>query len=177
MSSKPFAIMAIFDSPQAIYRAAERVRDSGYRHWDTLTPFPVHGLERAMGLRRSRVPVFVFAGGAVGLFLGFFLAWYTGSYDYPLIVGGKPYFSPIFPFPVAYEMTILLAAFGAFFGQFITNQLPRHHHPVMDHPSFAAVTDDRFALVIETRDPLYDSAQTPRLLQELGGRDIALVND
>lgn len=173
--SKPYGIIALFDSPTDVYHAAEVVRDSGFRHWDVLTPFPIHGLDQAMGLRRSRVPAFALAGGVVGFITGMFIAWYMGAHDYPLIVGGKPYFSPIFPFPIAYEMTILLASFGAFFGQFLTNFLPMHYHPVMHYDKFPAVTDDKFAIVIEIRDPHFHPQQTPALLEELGGRDIALL--
>ena len=173
--SKHYGIIALFDSPSEIYHAAEKVRDAGFRHWDALTPFPVHGLDAAMGLRRSKVPIFTFVGGAIGLVTGFFIVWYMNAHDYPLVVGGMPYFSPIFPFPVAYELTILLAAFGSFFGQFITNRLPMHYHPVMNYEKFPAVTDDRFAIVIEAADPHYDENATRAFLEELGGKEIAVL--
>ena len=91
-----------------------------------------------------------------------------GAYDFPLIVGGMPYFSPIFQFPIAYELAILLAAFGAFFGMFITNFLPQHYHPIMNMDGWEQITDDAFALVIETDDPNYDPEKTRALLEEIG---------
>lgn len=172
MAEKTNGLGALFDSASAIYHAAERVRDAGYQRWDAHTPFPVHGLDGAMGLRRSRVPAFALTGGAIGFFTGMLLAWYMGEFDYPLIVGGKPLFSPIFSFPVAYELTILFAAFGSFFGMFITNLLPMHYHPVMNHPGWAAVTDDRFLIYIESADALFDREKTRAFLEDIGGREI-----
>ncbi|MDX2111248.1 MAG: DUF3341 domain-containing protein [Verrucomicrobiota bacterium] len=175
--SKSYGLIALFDTPHAIMHAAEVVRDAGYTHWDTLTPFPVHGLDKAMGLKRSKVPLFTFIGGVTGFIFGMSLAWYTGELAYPLVVGGKPLFSPIFPFPVAYEMTILLASFGTLAGMFITNRLPQHHHPVMDYSQFVRVTDDKFALVIESDDPKFESTQTRTFLEALGGHSIEQVNE
>ncbi len=168
MAEKPYGLAAIFDSAPAIYRAAKRVRDAGYKNWDVFTPFPVHGMDEAMGLSRSRVGAFVLVGGVVGFFTGMLLAWYMGAYDFPLIVSGMPYFSPIFPFPIAYELAILLGAFGAFFGMFITNLLPQHYHSIMNMDGWEQITDDAFALVIEAGDPNYDPEKTRALLEEIG---------
>ena len=176
MSTEKFGIVAAFDTPYDVYHAAEKVRDAGFTKWDIHTPFPVHGLPHAQGLKRSKVPMFTLAGGVLGFVTGMLMAWYMGAYDYPLIVGGKPYFSPIFPFPVAYELTILLAAFGTFFGMFITNMLPQHYHPVMNYPGWARVMDDKFIIVIETKDPKYNTEETRKMLEELGGKDIVEVD-
>ncbi len=112
--SKTFGLIATFGNTHNLYKAAEEICEAGFRHWDVYSPFPVHGLEGAMGLERSKVPAFTLIGGVTGFITGMFIAWYMGEFDFPLVVGGKPLFSPIFPFPVAYEMTILLASFGAF---------------------------------------------------------------
>jgi hypothetical protein len=173
--SKPYGYLALFDSAPAIYHAAQSVREAGYRKWDVLTPFPVHGLDGAMGLRRSKVPVFTLCGGVTGFLTGMFLAWYMGQFDFPLIVGGKPFFSPIFPFPVAYELTILLAAFGTLGGMFITNKLPMHYHPVMHYDKFRHLTDDKFAVVIEAGDELFSVEATRAFLQQLGPVEIAVI--
>lgn len=175
--SKTYGILALFESAPAIYEAAKRVRDAGYKHWDCITPFPVHGLDGAMGLKRSKVPVFTFIGGFIGFWTGYFIAWYMGQFDYPLIVGGKPFFSPIFPFPVAYELTILLAAFGTLGGMFITNRLPMHFHPVMNFDKFPQLTDDKFAVVIESRDALYSAEGTREFLEGLHPVEIAVLQE
>ena len=99
------------------------------------------------------------------------------SYDYPLIVGGKPYFSAIFPFPVFYELTILFAAFGTLFGMFFLNRLPRHNHPVFEHKGFGRTGDDKFMIVIEVEDPKFDDEETESFLKELGGKSITVIRE
>jgi hypothetical protein len=175
--SKPYGYLALFESAPAIYHAAASVREAGYTRWDVLTPFPVHGLDGVMGLKRSKVPVFTLIGGVIGFCTGMLIAWFMGQYDYPLIVGGKPYFSPIFPFPVAYELTILLAAFGTLGGMFITNRLPMHHHPVMNYDKFRHLTDDKFAVVIESEDELFSEEETRSFLEGLKPAEIAVIAD
>jgi len=175
--SKPYGYLALFGSAPAIFHAAESVREAGYKRWDVLTPFPVHGLDGAMGLKRSRVPAFTLVGGIIGFCTGMFIAWFMGAYDYPLIVGGKPFFSPIFPFPVAYELTILLAAFGTLGGMFITNRLPMHYHPVMNYGKFRHLTDDKFAVVIEADDELFSEAETRAFLENLGPEEVTLISE
>ena len=168
-----YGILGLFETAPQVYHAAEKVRDAGFKRWDVIAPFPIHGIDKAMGLKRSRVPAFTLAGGCIGFITGMLTVWYMNAYDYPLIVGGKPYFSPIFPFPIAYELTILLAAFGTFFGQFITNLLPQHYHPTMNYEKFHRLTDDRFAIVIEAKDPGYDEVRTRELLTKLGATEVA----
>ena len=175
--SKQYGYLALFDSAPAVYHAAQSVREAGFKKWDVLAPCPVHGLDGAMGLKRSKVPVFTLCGGVIGFFTGMFIAWYMGQFDYPLIVGGKPFFSPIFPFPVAYELTILLAAFGTLGGMFITNRLPMHYHPVMNYDKFRHLTDDKFAVVIEAADELFSATETREFLESLQPQEIAVITD
>ena len=98
MAAPSHGLIATFNTAPELYHAAEKIRDAGYRHWDCITPFPVHGLDKAMGLRRSIVPRISLAGGIAGFFTGMTMIWWTGAYDYKLIVGGKPLFSPMFAF-------------------------------------------------------------------------------
>jgi hypothetical protein len=175
LQKKPFGFVAQFNSAPAIYQAAEKVRDQGFTHWDTFTPFPVHGLDRAMGIRRSTLPRMTLAGGILGFITGNLMTWFMNAFDYPLIVGGKPYWSPIFPFPVHYELTILFAAFGTFFGMFLYNRLPQHYHPVFDYPNFSKIMDDSFLVVIEAKDPQFDIEKTKEFLLALGGQNITLI--
>ena len=113
-----YGLSATFNSASDLYEAAGKVREEGFTNWECYTPIPVHGLDAQMGVGRSNVPRFTLAGGLTGFTTGMLLVWYMNSYDYPLIVGGKPFFSPIFPFPVFYELTILFSAFGTLFGMF-----------------------------------------------------------
>lgn len=164
--------MAVFDTVPAVFHAAEAVRDAGYKFWDCITPFPVHGLDRAMGVRRSKVPRFSLAGGLLGFTTGMSMIWFTGAFDYPLIVGGKPYFSPMFAFPVSYELTILFTAFATIGGMFILNRLPMHYHPVLKADQIVRGLDDKFLVVIEARDPKFNLAATKALLEKAGGKEI-----
>lgn len=172
-----YGLIAEFKTVSGVMNAAEKIRDEGFTKWDVLTPFPVHGLDAAMGLKRSKVPFFTFVGGLTGMIIGILMVWYMNAYDYPLTVGGKPFFSPIFPFPIFYELTILLAAFGTFFGMFITNKLPMHHHPLFEHFGFNRATDDHFWIVIETSDPKFNFNRIKTLLAGLGGLEITLLEN
>lgn len=172
MSTQPYGLIAMYDTPADIMHAAEQVRDAGYKFWDVISPFPVHGLDRAMGIRRSRVPRISILGGITGFCTGMTLIYWIGVVHYRLIIGGKPLFSPLFAFPVSYELTILFTAFATIGGMFVLNRLPMHYHPVMKLPTMYRGTDDRFFLVIETRDPRFNPANTRALLEKSGGRDI-----
>jgi len=172
MAAEPYGLIAAFDTTAELYGAAKGVRDAGYRNWDCISPLPVHGLDKAMGLRRSIVPRISLAGGITGFCTGMSLIWYVDGYDYRIIVGGKPFFSPLFAFPVSYELTILFTAFATIIGMFVVNRLPMHYHPVLKYDEVHRATSDRFFVVIERQDPRYDAVGTRKLLESLGGRDI-----
>ncbi len=172
MSAQPYGLIATFETPAEVYHAAEQVRDAGYKHWDVISPCPIHGLDKAMGLKRSIVPRISLAGGITGFITGMTLIWWTDAFDYPLIVGGKPLFSPMFAFPVSYELTILFTAFATIIGMFVVNGLPMHYHPVLKYDKIRRGMDDQFFIVIEARDPRFNAANTGVLLQKIGGKEI-----
>jgi len=172
MSAQPYGLIATFETTADVYHAAEQVRDAGYKNWDCITPFPIHGLDKAMGLKRSIVPRISLAGGITGFCTGMSMIWWTGAVDYKLIVGGKPYFSPMFAFPVSYELTILFTAFATIGGMLFLNGLPMHYHPVLKYENIKRGMDDLFFIVIETRDPRFNLANTKALLAKAGGKDI-----
>ncbi len=177
MPQKLYGLIARFRDCPELYNAAKKVRDAGFKKWDVFAPLPIHGMDAAMGLKRSKVPFFTFIGGATGLTIATLMIWYMNAYDYPLVVGGKPYFSPVFPFPVMYELTILLAAFGTLFGMFITNKLPRHNHPVFNLERFKRGSDDEFFIVIESKDPHFELEKTKGFLEEIGGLEITSLEN
>lgn len=172
MAAQPYGLVATFDNSVAIYHAAEKVRDAGYKNWDVISPCPLHGLDKAMGLKRSIVPRISLAGGITGFCTGMSLIFYADAYTYPLVVGGKPLFSPLFAFPVSYELTILFTAFATIIGMFVVNGLPMHYHPVLKYPKIKRGLDDLFFIVIETRDPRFHAENTRALLARIGGTDI-----
>lgn len=177
-ANKLFGLMAEFESPAQIVAAAEKVRDAGYRWWDCHTPFPVHGLDQAMGIRATILPVLVFFGGLTGAIAALVLQIFTNatSFDmwaivwvrgYDYFISGKPMMSiPAF-IPVTFELTVLLASLTVFFGLLLLNGLPRLYHPVFKSRQFARASDDRFFLVIEAKDPQFSRRKTEELLQSL----------
>lgn len=172
MSRNFHGLIARFESPAALMHAAEAVRDAGYVDWDVITPFPIHGMDAAMGLKRSRVPRFTLAGGISGFTGGMLMIWWMNAFDYPLVVGGKPMFSPLFAFPVSYELTILLASFATILGMFVLNRLPMHYHPVLKYDRVHQCTDDSFFIVLDARDFRFTQDGARRLLQNAGAAEI-----
>ena len=173
----PYAILAEFETPAAVLRAAEKVRDAGYRQWDVFTPFPVHGMDRAMGLQNSKVGWFSFIGGCTGYATGMLMIWFMNAHDYRIVIGGKPMFSPFYSFPPSYELTILFGSFGALLGMLFLNRLPRLHHPLLKNRRFALATHDRFFVVIETADVRYSKTKPASCWRSLGGTHIEMVEE
>jgi hypothetical protein len=176
-TAKSYGIIAEFDTPADAMHAAEKVRDAGFRRWDVFTPFPVHGMDRAMGLKNSKVGWFAFIGGVTGYTCGMLMIWYLNAVDYPILVGGKPMFSPYSAFPPSYELTILFGAFGSLGGMLFLNKLPRLHHPLLKHRRFAQATHDKYFIVIETDDPKYSETETRQLLETAGSKHIEMVEE
>src|SRR5690554_6651844 len=161
---KLYGLLAEFDTPAAIYHAAERVRDAGYRWWDCHVPFPVHGLDKAMGVRPTILPILVFFCGLTGTTVAFLLQWYTNAVNikfwavpgvpiegYAFFISGKPFLSLPAWIPVMFELTVLFSSVGCFILVLILNGLPRLYHPLFRVPRFARATDDRFFVLIEAR--------------------------
>src|SRR6187549_522932 len=124
--------LAEFESPSKIYKASEKLRDAGFQRWDVHSPFPIHGLNEAMGVKRSILPWFVCIGGMTGTLTAFLLAYVTQVIIYPTVVQAKPaniFTTPAF-FPIMFELTILIAAFTSLFGCFAFMGLPRLNHPL-----------------------------------------------
>ncbi len=164
---KLYGLLIKIHSVDELIDVSGRIAKAGYQLWDAISPFPVHGLDKAMGLKRSKIPYLTLLGGLTGFSTGVAMVWYMNAHDYPLIVGGKPFFSPIFPFPVFYELTILCAAFATFFGMFLSNRLPQHHHPVFDAPGIEKASDDQFFIYIEAKDKLFDLEATTHFINRI----------
>jgi hypothetical protein len=172
--TRPFALVGYFETPGQLYHACEQVKEAGFKQ-DAHTPFPVHGLEKAMGLPPSKLPWIVlghaFLGGT-GIFA--LMAW-VHAIDYPQNISGKVLFAWQAYVPVTFEITVLLSAFGAFFGMWALNRLPQLFHPVMQHPSFERASDDRFFISIETEDEAVDIERARALLKKLGAHEVMEV--
>jgi hypothetical protein len=167
-----YGLMAEFEAPEDLLRAARRAYEEGYRHMDAYTPFPVEGLAEAIGFRRNAVPFLVLIGGIIGCAGGFLLQYWASAIAYPLNVGGRPYLSwPSF-IPVTFEMTVLVAALAAVLGMLALNRLPEPYHPVFNVPRFAFASRDRFFLCIEATDPKFDREVTEGFLKLAGAREV-----
>ncbi len=176
-STDKWGIVAEFESASAIYQAAEKTTAQGYTRVDAHTPFPVHGLDKALRQGQSHLGWIVICCGMTGILLAQLMMWWMNDVDYTMWVAGKePYAWPT-TIPVTFELMVLLSGFGAVFGMFGLNKLPRLNHPIFTHKTFWRVTDDRFFLSIEATDPKFDSQQTVRFLESIGGKNVAVVED
>ena len=173
----PVMCLAEFSTPGQVMHAAEAVRDKGFKRWDVHTPFPVHGMDKAMGLGDSHLGWIVLIIGLLGCIGGFTMMWWMNGVDYPIIVGGKPGFTPPSMIPIMFECTVLLAGFGAVFGMLGLNQLPRHHHPVFYSDRFQKASDDRFFISIEANDPKFDPTETVSFLESLSSENVELLHE
>jgi hypothetical protein len=169
-----YGVMGMFETPAELFHACEKLRDKGYLHFDAQTPFPVHGLEKAMGLKPSRIPFLSLMGGATGLASGLALTYYC-NFDYPLNIAGKPPFSWQIYIPIYFELTILLTALTTFVALWAMCGLPRFFHPTMTHKSFHRTTTDGFFLVVEAKDPKFNLGKVTDLLTSLGAKDVEEV--
>lgn len=170
-------ILAEFDTPTELVDAARKVRDAGYTKTDAFSPFPLHEIDEALGIKRSILPYLILAGGITGLLSGFGLQYFIHVIDWPIIVGGRPAFSlPAF-IPPMFELTILFAAFVAVFGMLFLNGLPAPYHPVFNVPRFALATREKFFLIIESTDPKYDYAETKSFMESLDPQEVFDVEE
>ena len=176
----PSIVLAEYKSAHDVLHAAEKVRDAGYIRWDTHTPFPVHGMDRAMGLRDSRLGWIVIVFALTGLTGAFVMMHWMNGVDYPTVVGDKPPGAPeTLPsmVPILFELTILLSAFGAVLGMLHLNRLPRHHHPVFESDRFRLASDDRFFISIEADDPKFDLEKTRALLAGAHAANVEVIEE
>jgi len=170
-----WGVMAEFETVDQVLHAAREVRKAGFSKWDAHTPFPVHGMDEAMGIRPTRLPWVILAMGAVGVGAAQLMQHWMNGVDYPFIISGKPLVSWPSSIPITFEMMVLFAAFTAFFAMWMANDLPRWFHPLLRKPRFARATNDRFFVAIEARDPQFDPARTSEFLKRLHPASVELV--
>lgn len=169
-------ILGEFAAPQAMLAAARALREAGHAELDAYSPYPLHGLDEALGLKKSKVPLLVFGGGMTGAIGGYLLQWWCNAIDYPINVGGRPLHSPPAFIPVTFELAILLGAFGAFFGLMMLMRLPRLHHPVFEAEAFRSASLDRFWVSVCTSDEARTD-EIRRALTDLGASETAIVEE
>jgi mono/diheme cytochrome c family protein len=170
-------VVAQFDTAQALTAAATRVREEGFRRWDAHSPFPVHGLDRAMGIRMTILPWLVLGAGMSGGAVAVVLQWWTNGVHYPLIISGKPLFSLPANIPVTFELIVLGSALTAFFGALALSLLPQYWHATFSSKAFARVTTDGFFISIDAADPKFDEPAVCHLLKSIGATSVDTCHD
>ncbi len=175
---KVHGIVAEYSSVDTLLDACHRVRDAGYTKIDAFTPFAVHGIDKALGIKPTVLPWIVLACGLTGLTTGLVMQIWMNAINYPYIISGKPFVLSLPAFmPVVFELTVLLSCFGAFFGMWALNGLPKFSNPMFTDPRFDRVTDDRFFLYIDAKDERFEAAGVEKLLGDTGTQYIQSVVD
>ena len=169
-------LLAEFDSPGELLRAAERTRAAGYVRIDAFSPFPIHGLDEAIGFKENKVAPIILAGGICGLLGGFGLQYWTQVIEYPMNIGGRPAYYWVAWIPPTFEMTILFAALAGTVGMLALNGLPQPYHPLFNAPRFALASRNRFFFCIEARDPKFDRDKVREFLLARHPREVVDVD-
>lgn len=177
MKENLYGLLAEFNTPTELVEAARKTREAGYTRTDAFSPFPIHEMDEALGIKRSILSFLIFGGGLLGLLGGLGMQVYLMGVEYPLNVGGRPYLSwPSF-IPITFECTILLASATAVFGMLFLNGLPQPYHPVFNVPRFALASREKFFLVIETTDPNFKYEETSEFMQGLHPQEVYDVDE
>ena len=174
--TRTWGLLARFDSPGSLLCAARETTKAGYKKFDVYTPFPVHGMDQAMGMGRSKLG-WIVAGGALAGFVTSVILQYYVAWDYPLIHQGKPFYAWQPYTIVCFELTVLFAAFAAVFGIMYLNGLPQWYHPTLKKNVFAKASDNGFFLTIEAADEKYDTVKTMEFLRSIGALEIEEVEE
>ena len=170
-----YCLLAEFKDPKALMNAAESIKNEGYIDFDCYSPFPIHGLDDAMGLSRSIIGYIVGIGCIVGATAGLGLQWWSSTIEYPIIISGKPFFSWQAYMIITFVLMVLGGAFSALIGMFHLNRMPTFHHPLFNSENFKKATDNGFFMSIEYKDPLFDLEGTKEFLESLGSISIEEV--
>jgi hypothetical protein len=169
---KMVGMVGLYDSPDELFQAAERVRDAGYRKWDCHTPYPVHGLDEAMGLRDSPVPYFTITAGFIGVAIALLMTGGLSVWQFPIRIGGKALFSWQAFVAICFELFVLLAAVTTMGAMLVYCKLGRWHSPLHDSDVMREIIADRFAIVLDAADEKYTEAAARELLKATGCCDI-----
>ncbi|HET6528774.1 MAG TPA: DUF3341 domain-containing protein [Balneolaceae bacterium] len=176
-NKKVYGVLAEFRNPKELVDAAATVRKSGYNNFDTYAPFPIHGMETAMGVKKSQLGWIVFVGGLLGCIGALALMVWVMGYEYPLNISGKPYINIPIYIPITFELTVLFSAFAAVFGMISLNKLPRFHNPLFGVKRFEKACDDGFFLCIEASDDLFSEEKVSKLFSDNDATHIETVYD
>ena len=176
-NNSTYGVLAEFRNPKELVDAATSVRKSGYKDFDTYAPFPIHGMEKAMGVKKSPLGWIVLAGGITGFVGALALMIWVMGYEYPMNISGKPFINIPIYVPITFEITVLLSAFAAVFGMFFLNNLPRFNNPLFNVDRFDQASDDGFFVCVEASDDLFAEEKVTKLFRDNGATHIETVYD
>lgn len=169
-------LLAEFSDPGALVHAVEGLREKGYTQLDTFSPFPIHGMDRAMGLPFSKLGFLVFGGAVTGGSLGALMQWWMSAVDYPINISNKPLFAWESSIPIIFELTILFSALTAVGGMLALNGLPKPYNPLFHSDRFGRATDDAFFVHVSMRDGAFSRSTTAADLADLGALAVEYVD-
>jgi len=172
---KVYAVMGDFAEPDELVEAGRKIRSLGYTKLDAMSPFPVHGIDEALAIPRSKIGWIVICAAITGILTAQGLFYYVGVINYPLVIGGKPLFDFTFTIPPTFELAVLFSSLCTFLCTWGLSGLPRLYHPSLNYKKAHAASDDRFILVIESDDPKFDPQQTAADLAGVGAENVEVV--
>jgi len=183
-TSRLVGVLAEFDGPDQLVEACNQARLAGIRKMDAYSPFPVHGIDSAIGIGRTKLPFFVLAVGLSAIVIGLGLQYAVNATDaigpfpgYPFRISGKPQFSLPANIPVTFEIIVLASSFAAFLGMLVMNGLPKFANPLHRIPRFKTATNNGFFLLVEADDPNYNPREIKNQLESWGAENLEEVEE
>jgi len=173
--AKHYGVVGDFDTPEELMQAIRAARVAGYSKMEAYTPFPIHGIDEALGAPRSPLGRIVIVCGLIGLASAVLLQWWTGAVNYKLVIAGKPLFAIEPSVPIMFELSVLLSSFGAVFGMLHLNRLPTYYHSFFNYTRAAGASNDRFLLAVEATDGKFHAEEVKTFLDSCGSRHTELV--
>ncbi len=174
---KVLGLIAHFDGPETLLRAAKAMRAEGYSKFDCHSPYPIHGMDQAMGLKRSPVGWIAGMFALTGMVVALGMQFWMNSVDYPIVISGKPLYPWQAFVPITFELSILFTAIGAVLGMFVLNKLPQVYNALFGAPSFGKFSDDGFVLSVEAKDSKFSETETKAFLASIGGENVEEVRE
>jgi len=174
-ADKVYGVIGEFSEPEELVEAGRTIRGMGYTKIDAMSPFPVHGIDEAIGVPYSKIGWIAVSAAIAGITIAQVLIYYVGAINYPLIIGGKPLFDFTYSIPPTFETAVLFTAITTFLATWGLSGLPRLYHPSMNYRDAHGASDDRFLLVIEANDPKFDAQKTAEDMRRVGANDVEVV--
>lgn len=171
-----YGYTGIFDKPDEITHAAEKAASEGFKKFDVHTPYPLHGMNKAMKLPPSKLGYVALIFGLSGALGALLSLWWVSAIDYPIVIGGKPFFSFPAYVPVMFEVTVLSASIATVLAMlFVFFKLPNNSHPLHGTDYMKKVASDKYGILIQAEDSKFDEATVRSFLESVHAKEISPV--